>query len=559
MFSFRKRLRFDDDNLNLPVGHASSACDQRSQMKLDRLPVELYYIIFDYLSLDDILCLRATSAHFKHLIDRMALVWRRAALRFLPTHSSSGDLESLLSFYRLNASLDLIRISCPAVISKKALSVATPVQLEHIVSERQCALHVDQLNVMSYRMLNCFAAYGTELSIRSFVASQGLMATQTTKPGATNGHHSLHKFGQLRRLSLNLMRYDPRADTESDTLFVWPTCFSDNVLLNRLACIFPHVHEVHLSYYFDAGASLLDALCAAESLRVLGLRQSSFRSCAHETCSTSSPPRRRRQLKLNKLVLDSVSPTTANTCLAALADDVRLTQLDLFVSQFDDDLHPDQLLEHFSRHILANTSTLATNLFHIASIDMCRQKLVAFSCTNVSSLHLQRRICSSNRIESSHDVFNKRVCRHFKGHFDANRFVAIFGQLLNSSMCHLKRLTLQLTDNDDGVEQLLRFIVPKCNTSWNELEMLTLKVTKSDKSINCVNTKDGDELPLLDFCSSMGVTFFNFKSLNQCVKKVRIKLMLKNYLKKKQNLHFYSLVVAVYDRIVNFERIVSLQ
>ena len=442
MYDLRKRRRLNDDSNRSPVlchtgGEVSLTnreSTQPSQVKLDGLPSELFYTIFVYLKLDDILRLRATSARFKHLIDGMAFVWCRVALRFRPTNMKNGrvigkfrELGSFLNFYHANASLDLIRMTCPDQLSNRDLLAAAPANHDRF-RDSSCELHVDQFNVSSFRILNLFADFCTELNIRSF------FVFQATSINSTN---TTFKCGQVRRLSLNLVR-------SCSTLY-WSNCFNENVLLNRLAHIFPHVQEVHLSYYLDDGRDLLDALCDATSLRVLSLSCSTFRL---------NPIKPFRKLRLDTLILDKVSLATARYCIANLADDdhddddaavVRLTHLVLFVGHIghdQDGILPD-LLELLSSGIFANILTLSTNMFHVGRIRKRRLEAFALAWTSMRSLELRESYKSELSMISRDDSRFENL--KYKCFQYASKFLSKFDEI-RVSMHYLKHLKIQFAN-----------------------------------------------------------------------------------------------------------------
>lgn len=98
MFSLRKRVKLEQKR-QVEAQHILSF-----PTSFEELPIEVYYHIFDYLSVQELLSLRLLNVSFKNKIDNAKHIWTKIVLKY-----EFNNSETFWNLFNTKSNLNCIR------------------------------------------------------------------------------------------------------------------------------------------------------------------------------------------------------------------------------------------------------------------------------------------------------------------------------------------------------------------------------------------------------------------------------------------------------------------
>ncbi|RNA31482.1 hypothetical protein BpHYR1_053507 [Brachionus plicatilis] len=246
MFGLRKRAKLiQEENV------------QSSTIDFNNLPIEIYYCIFDYLKMSDVLNLRLLNSFFKNLIDNSNFIWRKNSIKI--DFSSKIELEKVADFIKRKKICHL-KASCLATLTKKQLKLQKSLRFD---SEQSYDLKIINLNIFSIKCLNFFPNCSC-LQIESFINTSGSVVGQKFQD---NSSIELEPFDKTHSFDVSCLVYDSKSDKQ----FVWDSILRENCLLNKINHLFPNLVDLSIHFYNGSLYKLFKKISKLNQLKSLEL------------------------------------------------------------------------------------------------------------------------------------------------------------------------------------------------------------------------------------------------------------------------------------------------
>lgn len=246
MFGLRKRAKLIQEDKS-----------QSTLIDFNNLPVEVYYCIFDFLKLSDILNLRLLNSFFKHLIDNSSFIWKKNVIKI--QFNSKVEMEKMANFIKQKR-IQNLKASCLATLTKKQLRLQ-----KHLRFDSNVCYHLDlvNLNIFSINCLNFFTKCSC-VRIRSFINTSSSVISPKFQDYSSV---ELEPLVNTRSFDVSCLVFDEKSQKK----FFWDRILSENCLLNKINRLFPILEDLTIHYYNGCVYKLFKKISKLEKLKLLEL------------------------------------------------------------------------------------------------------------------------------------------------------------------------------------------------------------------------------------------------------------------------------------------------
>lgn len=247
MFGLRKRAKLIQEENH----------QQFTLTDFNNLPIEVYYCIFDYLKLADLINIRLLNSFFKQVIDNSSFIWKKNAFKI--EFNSKVEMEKMADFIKQKR-IRHIKASCLATLTKKQLRLQKSLRFDSDICYH---LELVNLNIFSINFLNFFTNCSC-IRIESFTnTSSSVISPKFRDCSAIE----LEPLVKTRSLDISCLVFDAKSQKK----FLWNTILSENCLLNKIRSLLPNLQDLTIHYYNGCVYKLFKKISKLENLKLLEL------------------------------------------------------------------------------------------------------------------------------------------------------------------------------------------------------------------------------------------------------------------------------------------------
>jgi hypothetical protein len=498
MLSLRKRIKYNlntqeeveekEDNYTIKRFRYEKRFSSNTN-KLENLPIELLFCIFEKVDFNDLLNLRLVNNYFKNLIGYCSILWTNISLR-LDDVSIINDLSNFLDFFESKPRLDLIRLDFPQLIQKSLYKKCIKIENKNKRSSKKYCLLINKINVLSMNILNYFSNDCTEMIIESFVLDN------TSEIKDKNFHYYtsnlMNKFWKLESLELMCLL----SDLDTLDLEIWNNVFKENMLLNSMNSILSNLSHFSLHYYTDSAKMLIKSLVQMKKLRSIQLIKSCPKDDLNEVDNNDSD-----KLDLESIEFKSTSISMVYFIFKHLVNLNTVKYLEIYVKEyFVNKSNLDELYLHdfFSIYLnkLINLDVFSTNLIQFKSIIM---NMNSINLNQKETIFHFRQIHISNEPKTrSIKTIDASLFKRNSYKFDLNDFQRFLFKFQFSNLHKIQiKIRLNCLNLNSFYDEINRLVLVILNQKISSLKVIVVDF----KCENCWNN-----LLVKNFC--------RFKDLN---------------------------------------------
>ena len=511
MLTLRKRIKLSSSCLNVQEIEQDKKEDFKSIKrlrldihyspnvnKLENLPIELIFCIFENLNLKDWLNLRLVNSYFKYLIDYCSIIWKFISLRLTITNFNN-DLSSFVDFFQTKPRLDLIRIEYPQIIKKDFYKECIKIEnKKKTISKKYCLL-INQINVLSMNILNYFCCDCSHMIIESFVMDN------SSEIKDKNFHYYtsklVNKFFNLESFDLMCLLFDSYIKSKHK-LKIWTNVFKENMLLNKMSLILMNLQQFSLHYYMDSSKLLIESLIQMKNLKSIHIIKSCPKDDLNEVDYNQED-----KLDIESVAFKFTSISMVHLILKNLVKLNTIKNLEMYVKEFfinqsnkdDDDDDDNDLYLHdiFSIYLikLVNLDLFSTNLLHSNEGIQMKTNSINFN-QNKNSLHFRQIHISNDPMTRSIKSIDALLYKRRSYKFDLNdyqKFLSKFKFInLNKIEIKIRLNCLNLVNGYNQINQLVTIILNEKISSLKQI-IVNFKCENCWKNANNNNNNDDDD------------------------------------------------------------------
>jgi hypothetical protein len=265
MFSLRKRAKIEENaNIKNNINSADSLVDFSS------LPIELLFVIFDFLTVKDLVKLRLLNKKFRYLVDGAFFVWKRIKLN-LEFDSTLSNINNMIDFVNHKPLISCLSISCHNLLTKRAFHKLA--ENNNSTINQEIKLNIKNVNLLSLNILNLFSKNCRQLSIDSFVKNYGEILSSKYK--SYLDLVQVNKFKNLNTLHVNCLLHD----TKTEKYFVWDKILNENFIFTNFFNFTKRLSSLQicfLNFSFNKESNFFDSLLNVQHLKILKLENCHF-------------------------------------------------------------------------------------------------------------------------------------------------------------------------------------------------------------------------------------------------------------------------------------------
>ncbi|CAF0943898.1 unnamed protein product [Brachionus calyciflorus] len=337
MFGLRKRAKLIHEEQNDP---------KEIKNNFNNLPIEIYFLITDFLSIQEILNFRLLNSFFKNLIDNSKFIWNKVSIKI--DFNTKVDLEKIIKFINEKKRFNKINLSCSNLLTKKQIKQYENLKVEYL----NCRLNVKELNILSINVFKFFPNC-SNLQIDSFINTSGPILSTKIQTNM-----DLIVFEKLIALDLTCLVYDNKNEKQ----YIWNNVYKENCLLNKSTKLFPNLNELKFRHYNDSIYKLFKKISKLINLKLIEFDNCKSIESIEYLDRKFKFFNNEKKLNINNYIFNSCSFLVVYYFLKNLSDLDKCTSLTLVVR--DEMLSEDEIENEFFKKSLEIISKM-TNLTHL--------------------------------------------------------------------------------------------------------------------------------------------------------------------------------------------------